>query len=62
MQKRDAPVVSAAVQAFRDVLWASPVAGGLWHHRALSLCVQSIFIFHPGSGSTKYLGDALLSP
>lgn len=61
MQKEDAPVVSAAVQAFRDVLQASHVAGGLWYHHALPLCVQSIFTFHPGSGSTKYLGDALLS-
>lgn len=62
MQKKDAPVVKAAVQAFRDVLWASHVAGGLWHRHALSLCVQSIFMFHPVSGSTKYLGDVLLSP
>lgn len=62
MQKKDAPVLKAAVQTFRDVLWASHVAGGLWYHPALSLGVQSIFLFHPGSGSVEYLGDALLSP
>lgn len=55
MQKKDAAVVRAAVQAFRDVLWAPRVAGGLWDHPALSLHEESIFIFHPGSGGTKYL-------
>lgn len=47
MQKKDAAVVRAAVQAFRDVLWAPRVAGGLWDHPALSLCEEGIFIFHP---------------
>lgn len=55
-------LLRAAVKAFRDVLWASHVAGVLWYHRVLPLGVQSIFIFHPGSGGAKYLGDALLSP